>query len=71
MIERQDPDLLWSQVKKWVMDASSEFPMEIRIPRECFFIEEGVVYLPTPEEGDRKSCIRTVPPPPFVEGPCN
>ena len=64
LVKEQDEDSRWSRAKAWIAgEAEATFPEEIRIPRECFFVEEGILYVRSP----RSSEIRTVLPEIFVK----
>ena len=67
LIRDQDLDPLLSRVKAWVKNNQLDFPAELRMPKERFFIEDNVLYLHTPgEKRIGKSIMRTVLPPSFV-----
>ena len=67
LIRNQDLDPLWSKVQAWVRNNQLDFPVELRMPQECFFREDDVLYLQTPgEKRIGKSIVRTVLPPSFV-----
>ena len=67
LIRGQDLDPLWPKVKAWVRNNQLELPVELRIPKEHFFIEDDVLYLhSTGEKMIGKSFVRTVLPQSFV-----
>ena len=45
LIDRQDKDPLWSQVKACVKDPSLPFPENLRIHRNNFYIEDDILYV--------------------------
>ena len=50
LVDHQDKDPLWSQVKACVRDSSLPFPEHLRIPRKSFYIEDDILYVPLPNQ---------------------
>ena len=67
LIEEQERDPLWSQVRRWKHNSNFEFPKEIKIPRENFVMEDDVLYVILPGEEIRDTKVKTVIPQSFVK----
>ena len=66
LIQSQDRDPIWSKVKKYVENNSLPFPDGVRIPKEQFVVENGVLYVLTRDKGTDHSHMRTVLTPEFA-----
>ena len=67
LIQSQDNDPVWSKVKRYIQNNTLPYPEGIRIPRERFVVENGVLYVLTDDRDNVHSRMRTVLTPEFAK----
>ena len=65
LIRSQDRDPIWSKVKKHLRDNSCPFPVEVRIPKERFLLEDEILYVLSSDPNHTN--VRTVLTPEFAK----